>query len=164
MEVKIKQQMCGGSTISTSDLFSGSNSFSFHRYREQHALYHWKHKRLSPVQCNKTKINPWKDIIINPHALPFFLSFFFFSPPPADDGSPPIIADMSGIPGICGIPGIPCRFCISAIASLRGLSLTPPPLYAGECMGRILPIFQPLGAWGAAGSFSGVGRPLILKR
>lgn len=124
------------------------------------------------VQCNQQENTDPKLHQYHPlsHALPFFLSFFFFSPlpPPPPDGSPPpiipIIPSIPGIWGICGIPGIPCMPCISAMASLSGLSLTPPPLYAGECIGRILPIFQPLGAAGAVGSFSGAGRPLIRKR
>lgn len=49
MGVKIKQQIfCGGSTISTSDLSPGPNSFSFHRYREQHALYQ---ETQTPFAC-----------------------------------------------------------------------------------------------------------------
>lgn len=96
-------------------------------------------------------------------ALPFFFSFFFFASPPPDGSPIPIIpGGMPGSPaGIPGIPGMPPIFSISAIASLNGLSLTPPPEYAGEWMGRIFPIFQPRGAAGASGSLSGIGRPWI---
>lgn len=92
-----------------------------------------KKKRLSPCNASRRSMKMPGD---QPNqALPFFLSFFFFSTAPAPEGSPPIPDIMPAspsIPGIDGIPGIPCMLCISAMASLNGLSLTPPPLYAGE--------------------------------
>lgn len=72
------------------------------------------------------------------HALTFLLSFFF--PPP-----PPSTAPPAPFP------------CISDIISLRKSSLIPPPLRAGECRGRMVPIFQPRGMAGVGIGLLGSG-------
>lgn len=95
------------------------------------------------------------------YAFPFFLSFFFLG----SDGALPG-PDIPGIPAIFGIPGIPgrpCCACISFIASLNELSLTPPPVKAGECNGKTLLIFHPRGVAGGPGGFSGTGMPCNLS-
>ena len=54
---------------------------------------------------------------------------------------------------------------ISCIMSLNIFSLTPPPLRAGECSGKIVPILKPLGTAGAGALLSfGMGIPAIRKR
>lgn len=82
------------------------------------------------MQCNRDNSRMgFPGFQRNDYAFPFLFSFFFSLLLPAA-GSPTILG-MPGSPlspGMPGIPDMPCRFCISAIASLRGFSLTPPPL------------------------------------
>jgi len=74
----------------------------------------------------------------------FFLRFFCFEVPP-----------LSG-------PALPP--CISAIISLNRLSLTPPPLMAAECRGKMSPIFQPRGIAGGGGGLEDGAIPAIRRR
>lgn len=64
-----------------------------------------------------------------------------------------LILTFFGLP-LPMLPGL--APCISAIMSLKRSSLTPPPLTAAECIGRIEFIFQPRGmAGGGSGSVVG---------
>lgn len=83
----------------------------------------------------------------------FFPSLFLFAgPAPAPSTIPP------------GAPFSPLIPCISCIISFNILSLTPPPLNAGECSGSTPLIFHPFGtAGGGIGPLS-IGIPCIGSR
>ncbi len=101
---------------------------------------------------------------------PFFFPFSLFlppppppipappPPPPAPPPSPPSIPAIPSIPG--GNPPPPAP-PISAIISFSIFSLTPPPLNAGLCSGRMRLIFHPLGTAGSGGGVSGIGMPAM---
>src|SRR5882762_9834368 len=66
------------------------------------------------------------------HPFTLFFSFFFFPSPQLPPPAPPAASP-----------------CISAIISWKKFSLTPPPVSAGECRGRIVFIFHPRGIAGS---------------